>query len=191
MRVVPRLAVGHIPNALGHLLLPVLPLCRFSRQSVRQPCRAAVALSPPKRRRLRPGPPGPAALRRWGGEGAGSGRFPPPPPPPCTDSSLSSRFRKVHIVFLTSHWAKDLLTLSMSAWPSAKEAASAFLAVKWGQVQPLSGAETRALLDNSGFLALPESCLFSLVPELSRDHFCPIYVHILSSWHGAWHTGGT
>lgn len=82
VRVVPRLAVGHIPNALGHLLLPVLPLCRFSRQSVRQPCRAAVALSPPKRRRLRPGPPGPAALRRWGGEGAGSGRFPPPPPAP-------------------------------------------------------------------------------------------------------------
>ena len=82
VRVVPRLAVGHIANALGRLLLPVLPLCWFSVQSVRLPYRAAVALWPPKRRQLRPGPPGPATLRPRGGEGAGSGD----PPTQCTDT---------------------------------------------------------------------------------------------------------
>lgn len=69
----PRVAAGHIPSALGRLLLPVLLLCGFSSLSACLPCRAAVALPPPGDASSAPALPGSATTLPEGGEGAGNG----------------------------------------------------------------------------------------------------------------------
>lgn len=81
---------GHIPSAQGRFLLPSF-WCADSCLSSSLPSRAAVALPPPRRRQLRPGPLGPrhAAAK---GRGRGGERGPPP-------GARTPAFRKVPAVF--------------------------------------------------------------------------------------------
>lgn len=168
---------GHIPSALGRLVLPVLPPCRFSRLSACPPACPAGPLSPSRPQGDAGSAlslPGPATPRPRGGEEAGKGD----PPPPNAQTHSLSPFRKV---VLPASLAGTLSYLRLT-----QEAASAFPTVKWGQAQLPSGAETKELLDNGGFLALLESNVSHLSLSSIRDQVCPIQFHALSSWQSAW-----
>lgn len=134
------LAAGSHPRRAGSRPPPVLRLGRFSRLSTGLPARPGRGRPPPPRRRqLRPHPPGPAAPRPPGGEGAGKGdplpvhrRAPAFPGSPNRTPS-----------FPLGEGLIEQLALAQSPWTSATKASSASSTVKWGQAQLLCGAETR------------------------------------------------
>lgn len=177
---------GHIPGAPGRLLLPSSGSAgSLACPRVRPPARAAVALRPRGVASSAPARQGPAAAS---GRGRGGERG--PPPSAQTHSRLSGKSEACSQ--LPSGQSTDgaagpgLVSLDF-----ATEAASASSTVKWGQTELPCGAETKGLLGNGGFLALPESCVSRWVLSSIRNGDCPLHSSGLSSWRSAWYIADT
>lgn len=154
---------GHIPGAPGRLLLRSSGWAGSLACAPARPVRGRP--SPPRRRQLRPRPRGP---RRAAASGRGRGGERGPPPSAQTHSAFPESPKRAPR-FPLGRGLTEQLALAAKSLGFATEAASASSTVKWGQTQPLCGAETKGLLGNRGFLALLESSVSHLSLSSIRD----------------------